>query len=108
MLYLLGTNVLIDADRDYYPIHRVPQFWAWILDNAKRGRIRVCREVLSEIIPTKSKSKKDDRLTDWVKRNFSILLLPETYPESVGRVINHGYAFDFNESEIQGLGQIRT
>ncbi len=32
MLYLLDANVLIDADRDYYPIDRVPEFWDWILE----------------------------------------------------------------------------
>ena len=30
VLYLLDANVLIDANRDYYPIHRVPEFWDWL------------------------------------------------------------------------------
>lgn len=64
ILYLLDTNVFIDADRNYYSMHRVPQFWEWILDNVSEDRIRVCREVRSEIIPPKSKGKKDYRLTD--------------------------------------------
>lgn len=105
MLYLLDANVLIDADRDYYPIHRVPQFWAWILDNAKRDRIGVCREVLSEISLPKIKGKRDDRLTDWVKKNSSILLLPETPDRArVSHVLYKGYAPDLSESEIQVLG----
>ena len=91
MLYLLDANVLIDADRDYYPIHRVPQFWEWIFDKARKDRMRVCREVLSEITLPRIKGKKDDRLTDWAKKNSSILLLPEMPDRaSVGRVINDG------------------
>ncbi len=105
MLYLLDANVLIDADRDYYPIHRVPQFWAWILDNARKDRIRVCREVLSEITLPRIKSKKDDRLTDWAEEYSSILLLPETPDRArVSYVLDKGYAPDLSESEIQGLG----
>ena len=76
MLYLLDANVLIDADRDYYPIHRVPQFWEWILDKARKDRIGVCREVFSEISLPNIKGNKDDRLTDLMKKNSSILLLP--------------------------------
>lgn len=32
MLYLLDANVIIDANRDYYPLERVPEFWAWLVD----------------------------------------------------------------------------
>ena len=31
MLYLLDANVLIDANRDYYQIERVPEFWEWLI-----------------------------------------------------------------------------
>lgn len=59
----------------------------------------------SEIIPPKSKGKKDDRLTDWVKKNSSVLLLPETPDRARGsHVLDEGYAPDFSEAEIQGFG----
>jgi len=32
VLYLLDACVLIDANRDYYPIARVPEFWEWLLE----------------------------------------------------------------------------
>ena len=32
VLYLLDANVLIDANRDYYPVARVPEFWDWLLE----------------------------------------------------------------------------
>lgn len=37
MLYLLDANVLIDANRDYYPISRVPEFWDWLVHLGHRG-----------------------------------------------------------------------
>lgn len=29
-LYLLDANILIDANRDYYPVEAVPEYWAWL------------------------------------------------------------------------------
>ena len=37
MLYLLDSNVLIDANRDYYPIERVPEFWDWLVAMGELG-----------------------------------------------------------------------
>ena len=37
MRYLLDANVLIDADRDYYPLGRVPEFWDWLLHQSEHG-----------------------------------------------------------------------
>ena len=34
-LYLMDANVLIRAHADYYPLDRLPQFWAWLLSNRK-------------------------------------------------------------------------
>ena len=41
MLYLLDANVLIDANRDYYPLERVPEFWDWLLDRAARQHVKI-------------------------------------------------------------------
>lgn len=37
MLYLLDSSVLIDANRDYYPLERVPQFWGWLPEPSNAG-----------------------------------------------------------------------
>ena len=50
MLYLLDANVLIDANRDYYPIARVPEFWDWLLEMGRLGRIRIPLEIYEEVI----------------------------------------------------------
>ena len=50
MLYLLDANVLIDANRDYYPIARVPEFWDWLLEMGRLGRIKIPLEIYEEVI----------------------------------------------------------
>ena len=41
MLYLLDANVLIDANRDYYPLDRVPEFWDWLVHVGKSGSVKM-------------------------------------------------------------------
>ena len=50
VLYLLDANVLIDANRDYYPIARVPEFWDWLLEMGRLGRIKIPLEIYEEVI----------------------------------------------------------
>ena len=61
MLYLLDANVLIDANRDYYPIRRVPEFWEWLVHVGSEGLVKIPLEVFEEI-----KGYKDD-LAMWAK-----------------------------------------
>ena len=49
MLYLLDANVLIDANRDYYPIDRVPEFWEWLEYQGESGIVKVPLEVYEEL-----------------------------------------------------------
>ena len=41
VLYLLDANVFSDANRDYYPIERVPEFWEWLAEMGRLGRVKV-------------------------------------------------------------------
>ena len=66
MLYLLDANVLIDANRDYYPIARVPEFWNWLVTRATQQQVKIPLEILEEIL---------DRLTRWLNDNRDALLL---------------------------------
>ena len=50
VLYLLDANVLIDANRDCYPIARVPEFCDWLLEMGRLGRIRIPLEIYEEVI----------------------------------------------------------
>ena len=64
MLYLLDANVLIDANRDYYPLGRVPEFWAWLVARAMHQQVKIPLEIFEEIL-----AGKDDALTVWLKDN---------------------------------------
>lgn len=55
MLYLLDANVLIDANRDYYPIGRIPEFWEWLVEMGSENQVKVPIEVYEEV-----KDGKDD------------------------------------------------
>ena len=49
MLYLLDANVLIDANRYYYPIRRVPEFWSWLVHIGERSEVKIPIEIYEEI-----------------------------------------------------------
>jgi hypothetical protein len=48
-LYLLDANVFIRADGDYYPLDRIPGFWAWLLAMAESGHVQTPREIYEEV-----------------------------------------------------------
>lgn len=102
MLYLLDANVLIDANRDYYAVDRVPEFWGWLEDRGDRGRVKIPLEVYEEI-----KSGKDD-LAAWIKQSgvkAALLMQEEVDVSLVARVVETGYAPDITDEEIEKLGR---
>lgn len=98
MRYLLDSNVLIDADRDYYPIDRFPEFWEWLLHQAAQGLLKVPVEAFEEVKDGKG------RLVEWIKEHKAVLL-EETELEAgpVSRVVENGYAPDLTEDELEKL-----
>ena len=100
LLYLLDANVLIDANRDYYPFARVPEFWEWLLYQAARGRTIIPLEIYEELIGG------TDTLAGWVKDHRQTLLLQEPVREDlVAEVTTRGYAADLNDEEIEKMGR---
>jgi hypothetical protein len=59
-LYLLDANVLIQAHEDYYPVDRIPRFWAWLLEMAAQNIIKMPRVIFDEVTPPPGP------LADWV------------------------------------------
>ena len=101
MLYLLDANVLIDANRDYYPISRIPEFWDWLVDRALKLLTKIPLEMYEEIL-----KGNEDHLTRWVKDNRAALLLDEDVDVGlVARVMDFGYASDLNDEEVQRVGR---
>ncbi len=102
MLYLLDANVLIDAARDYYPVDRVPEFWAWLEHQASAGRVRVPLEIYEEF------SEGNDDLAKWAKSHTvreALLLDEEASPKLVTRVVQEGYAPDLDDSQLEAIGR---
>ena len=97
---LLDANVLIDANRDYYPIDRLPEFWHWLVAMGDRDSVKVPREVYDKV------PQADDALSRWLKDHRDALLLTEAVDEDlIRRVIDEGYAPDLNDVEIEQLNE---
>lgn len=102
MLYLLDANVLIDANRDYYPIGRIPEFWEWLVHHAEQQRIKVPIEVFEEV------ADGNDPLATWVKDSEvkdHLALTESADPAYVSAVVENGYGQDLSDDEIVKLGR---
>ena len=104
VLYLLDANVLIDANRDYYPLDRVPEFWDWLLQMTQLGRVKVPEEIYEEIVLPKP--SRPDALADWLRDHKDDLVLNEQVrPDLLAQVIDEGYADNLTDEEIENIGR---
>ena len=93
MLYLLDANVLIEANGDYYPQDRIPQFWLWLARMAQRDIVKAPPVILDEITPNES----DEPFTGWFNQNRRDLQFDEPPSSSMlNRVFLEGYGFAQN------------
>lgn len=102
MLHLLDANVLITANRLYYPLERVPEFWDWLLHYGTNGQVKMPVEMVEEI-----RDGTDD-LAAWLgDRNHldALRLDEEADVKLVQKVINEGYAQDLNDQEVEIIGR---
>ena len=102
MLYLLDANVLIDANRDYYPLDRVPEFWEWLEFQGVSDNIKVPLEVYEEV------TAGNDALAEHFKEpdtKDSLLLEEEVDITLVQMVTEVGYASNLTEDEIEKIGR---
>ena len=100
MLYLLDANVLIDANRDYYPVSRVPEFWSWLTHIGEQGKAKIPEEIYEELAEGR------DPLSDWLRDYKRHILLNESVrPDLVGDVIRQGYADDLTDEEMTKMGR---
>ena len=101
VLCLLDANVLIDANRDYYPIVRVPAFWRWLAEMGEQGWVKVPQEVYDKVV-----NARGDLLSEWLITNKDIIVLNEPVDiERLQRVIGAGYAEDLTDVEIEKLNE---
>ncbi len=102
MLFLLDANVLIDANRDYYPLVRVPEFWDWLVFHAKAGNLAIPLEIYEEV------AQSEDDLGRWLRTDEIkrvIILKEEADPVLVSQVVANGYAPDLTDDEVEKLGR---
>ena len=100
MLYLLDANALIDANRDYYPIQRVPEFWDWLVYLGGQEQVKVPWEVYARV------TDYNDDLADWLKDNRDTLLLSESVDlDLLNYVTSEGYADDLTDDETEKLNE---
>jgi len=67
MKYLVDSNILITAYRTFYNFTFGNNFWNFLLQEAKEGRLASIDKVLVEI------NKGDDELKNGQKRNFQVI-----------------------------------
>jgi hypothetical protein len=102
VLFLLDANVLIDANRKYYSLDRVPEFWEWLIHVAADGQVKMPIEIFEEIAEGK------DDLAMWARRDEvkeAIVLAEEVDPALVARVLDQGYAEDLTDDEVEKIGR---
>lgn len=99
---MLDANVLIDANRDYYPLERVPEFWDWLIRMGTEDNVKVPYEIYEEI------NAGTDALAKWAKDkdvSEALVLKEDADQRLVADVINVGYASDLNDIEIETVGR---
>lgn len=107
MLYLLDASVLITAHNSYYPIDRVPEFWAWLRYIGEAGQVKLPIEFYEEVTEGGTPPR-TDLLVPWLKAEESrttLLLAEDVDFAAVRRVIDEGYASDLTDIEIEEIGR---
>lgn len=102
MLYLLDANVIIDANRDYYPLERVPEFWNWLQREGAAGALKLPLEIYDEI------TAGDGSVVDWLKQRDvkqDLVLKEDPDPLLVNQVVSTGYAPDLSDLELNEVGR---
>jgi hypothetical protein len=101
-LYLLDANVLIRAHEDYYPVDRIPQFWSWLQEMAEANFVKVPLQIYNEVAPSRG------LLAEWLRQGRvkgSLILNEPPDMIRVQHVLEHGYAPDLNDVELEEIGQ---
>lgn len=101
MTYLLDANCLIDSNRDFYPLDRVPEFWDWLQHKGENEILKVPEEILAEV------KAGNDALAAWVKKRDitkAIALERELTTDVVAKVLDEAYGENLTEVEIETIG----
>ena len=92
----------MDANRNFYNLVRVKEFWEWLVYNGREGKVKIPIEQYDEI------TDGSDELAIWAKDNLvkdELLLKDDVNEILVRRVTDQGYAPDLDDVEIEKLGR---
>lgn len=106
-LYLLDANVLIRAHADYYPIDRVPEFWAWLEHQGVANALKVPAEIYQEVELGGGKPE-DDELLAFLKRasvKKALILQEAPRTELVQLALDRGYGPNLTDVELEEVGR---
>lgn len=105
LLDLLDANTLITANRDYYPLDQVPEFWTWLKYQGESGLVKIPQEIMNEV---KAGRKENDPLIDWITQSDveTALLLEETVDVQLVRYVTDiGYGTNLTDVELETIGK---
>jgi Domain of unknown function (DUF4411) len=102
VIYLLDANTLINADNKYYPLERVPEFWAWLLDQGEKGQIKIPIEIAEEITIGSGAVAKWLRDKDNAKK---LILSEEVDVATIQKITEEGYGPDVTDIELIEIGR---
>jgi len=108
LLYLLDANTLINAKNSYYPIERVPEFWAWLEYQGQSSNIKIPIEIYEEFKDTKPKDGKKDELALWAETKDvkdALLFDEEAEADLVSRITYGGYCPNPTDDELIKMGR---
>lgn len=61
MIYLLDSNIFVEAKNFHYPFDSFPGFWSWLKSDLSAGTLTSIKPILAEI------SQGNDELKEWVE-----------------------------------------
>lgn len=91
-LYLLDTNVFLEAATVYYRMDRVPGFWSWLEEEASDGRLRSVSMVQEEV-------EFPDEVVEWLAEreeegffiDISEIKIQEAYRDLAGSIVSQNF-----------------
>jgi len=101
MLYLLDANTLINANRTWYALNRVPEFWRWLLHHADAGSVKMPPEIYAEV------EAGNDNLAAWMKdaEHKKLLRLDENADLGKVQTVLAQYGAGLTEADMITIGQ---
>ncbi|MCP3056789.1 DUF4411 family protein [Aurantimonas marianensis] len=101
MQYLLDANALISAHNTWYALHRVPEFWSWLLFHGDAGSVKMPAEIYAEV------EAGNDDLAAWMKppEAKKALRLAESSDTANVQAVLACYGEALTEADLITIGQ---